>query len=94
LPAFERIAIGGSIPSSLHAEPRATIDADIVLEKLACFRLGGEVSDTQWRDVLGVLESRVGRLDEPYLELWAPRLDVDDLLLRARTTAYGDDPGP
>lgn len=56
---------------------------DTVLSKLEWFRLGGEVSDRQWRDVLGVLKTRAGELDLAYLRQWAGELKVGDLLERA-----------
>jgi hypothetical protein len=56
---------------------------DIVLAKLEWFRMGGEVSDQQWRDILGVLKVQAGRLDLDYLQNWAAELGVLDLLARA-----------
>ena len=56
---------------------------DTVLAKLEWYRLGGEVSDRQWRDVLGVLKTRAGELDLDYLRKWACELNVGDLLERA-----------
>jgi len=56
---------------------------DVVLAKLERYRLGGEVSDGQWRDVLGVLKTRAGELDLDYLHKWAGELKVADLLDRA-----------
>ncbi len=58
-----------------------------VLRKLDWYRRGGEVSDRQWRDVLGVLRARRGSLDEARLDLWAGRLGVAALLERAREEA-------
>jgi hypothetical protein len=56
---------------------------DTVLSKLEWYRMGGEVSDRQWRDILGVLKTRAGELDLEYLRKWAAELHVSDLLERA-----------
>lgn len=56
---------------------------DIVLAKLDWFRLGGDVSDRQWQDILGVLAMQRGRLDDDYLRRSAAELGVADLLERA-----------
>lgn len=53
---------------------------DIILAKLEWFRLGGEVSERQWRDVLGVIRTQGDLLDEAYLRQWATFLNVADLL--------------
>lgn len=55
---------------------------DTILSKLEWYRLGGEVSDRQWRDILGVLKTRAGELDLDYLHQWAMELKVSDLLER------------
>jgi hypothetical protein len=56
---------------------------DTILSKLEWYRMGGEVSDRQWRDILGVLKMRAGGLDLDYLQKWANELKVTDLLERA-----------
>lgn len=60
---------------------------DTILSKLEWYRLGGEVSDRQWRDILGVLKTRAGELDLAYLRHWARELEVSDLLERALSEA-------
>ena len=56
---------------------------DIVLSKLEWFRLGEEVSEQQWRDVIGVLKVRENLLDRKYLQKWAAELGIADLLEKA-----------
>mgnify|MGYP001465354168 CR=1 FL=1 len=56
---------------------------DTILSKLEWYRLGGEVSERQWRDILGVLKTRAGELDLSYLRKWGQELKVADLLERA-----------
>jgi hypothetical protein len=56
---------------------------DTVLQKLVWFKLGGEISERQWNDVLGVLRVQP-ELDEAYLDTWADLFDVMPLLSRAR----------
>ena len=56
---------------------------DTILAKLEWYRMGGEVSDRQWRDILGILKTRTGDLDGEYLRKWAAELHVSDLLERA-----------
>ena len=71
----------------IQAEPERRVfvksPEDIVLRKLHWFRLGGEVSDRQWTDILGVLRTQGDRLDAEYLEHWASHLGLTDLLERA-----------
>lgn len=56
---------------------------DTILSKLEWYRLGGEMSERQWRDILGILKTREGDLDLEYLKKWAKDLKVTDLLERA-----------
>jgi hypothetical protein len=60
---------------------------DIVLLKLEWFRLGDEVSDRQWLDIIGVLKVQQKSLDRKYLSDSATTLGVSDLLTRATKEA-------
>lgn len=53
-----------------------------MLHKLHWFRIGGDVSDRQWADILGVLRIQ-RRIDRAFLRIWADRLDVLALLEHA-----------
>ena len=52
---------------------------DIILAKLEWYRLDGEISERQWRDILGVLKTRADELDQDYLPRGAKALKVCDL---------------
>lgn len=57
---------------------------DVILHKLVWYRLGEEVSDRPWSDVSGILSVQATNLDVEYVDRWARRLGVFDLLQRAR----------
>jgi hypothetical protein len=58
----------------------------IYARMLHWYRAGGEVSERQWSDVLGIIRTQGDRLDRDYLAQWARQLDVGDLLERASAT--------
>jgi len=74
---------------TLHVHP----PEDILLQKLRWFRKGGEVSDRQWRDIVGIVRVQGSHLDRQYLAVNAPRLDVADLLARALEDVIGPPAG-
>jgi len=69
--------------------PKAMVGSpeDTLLAKLEWYRRGGESSERQWSDILGLLRVRTGRLDLAYLAEWARALGVADLLERASRQA-------
>ena len=69
------------------AEAFVATPEDTLLAKLEWYRIGGEVSERQWRDVLGILKVQGGNLDLDYLHKWAGELKIGDLLERALTEA-------
>ncbi|MBN1832701.1 MAG: hypothetical protein JW896_11385 [Deltaproteobacteria bacterium] len=56
---------------------------DIILHKLAWFRKGGNVSEHQWSDVVGVLKVQSEALDKKYLLHWAGKIGILDSLKKA-----------
>ncbi len=62
---------------------------DIILAKLEWYRLGDEISQRQWQDVLGVMKVQGNILDQTYLDTWAGNLGLTDLLERARSGCRG-----
>jgi hypothetical protein len=87
---FDRSEFERAEPVQLFGEPvriRVKTAEDIVLRKLQWYRLGGEISDRQWSDVVGCLETRPRDLD--YLRRWAGELGLSDLLERALVAAKG-----
>ncbi|MEO6594732.1 MAG: hypothetical protein ABIP94_08255 [Planctomycetota bacterium] len=83
---YDRAAMARAVDRQLEPGTRmfhlATAE-DTLLRKLLWFRKGGEVSERQWSDVLGVLRLRQADLDHGYLHDWSQRLGIDDLLAKA-----------
>lgn len=84
---FDQMQLERRETSIIATDPEQSVyvvsPEDIILAKLEWYRLGGEVSERQWRDILGVLKTRAGELDLSYLRKWANELNVSDLLERA-----------
>lgn len=53
---------------------------DVIAQKLRWYRLGGNVSERQWADALGVVKTHRDRLEREYLAETAESLGVTDLL--------------
>jgi len=85
---FDREALGRAQQELLDEAPAARRFSvasleDTVLAKLEWFRMGGEVSERQWSDVVGVLRTAGTAADQAYLRRWAAALGVSTLLERA-----------
>lgn len=94
---FDQQAQGRARPQALDddAEARRFLVAspeDTILAKLEWFRAGGEVSERQWADVVGVARVRSGQTDWDYLKRWAEALGVHDLLDRVRAELGVEEP--
>ncbi len=74
----QSIAVDGDNKKISIATPE-----DIIIQKLDWYRKGDEISDRQWRDVLGILKVQAKNLDQKYLLQWAQTLHLSDLLNRA-----------
>jgi hypothetical protein len=80
--AYDRIAFSRAVRKSLDESPRA-------YDLATAEDVGNEISERQWRDVLGVLQVQGDALDRAYLQHWAHELGLDDLLARALREAEG-----
>jgi len=85
--AFDQVQLTRGLSQSVTRDPERwamlASPEDTVLAKLEWYRLGGEMSDRQWSDSVGVLKVQHDAIDLAYLRHWARLLDVADLLKRA-----------
>jgi hypothetical protein len=72
-----RVAEGSSVEASVCCAE------DIIVAKLEWYRLGGEESEKQWKDVLGVIRLNADGLNLQLLQDSAGEVGVADLLTRA-----------
>ncbi|HXS98043.1 MAG TPA: hypothetical protein VN736_25765 [Candidatus Limnocylindrales bacterium] len=70
--------------TGLSSEPVPFVSPeDILLAKLHWIRLGGGLSEVQWRDVAGIVNNNRATLDRDYLQRSAATLNLLPLLDRA-----------
>jgi hypothetical protein len=58
---------------------------DVLLAKRCWFRQGGERSERQWSDLLGLIRVQGSSLDSGYIDRWIDILAIDDLYRRLRS---------
>lgn len=80
--SFDRRRPQALEPETTHLYQIATAE-DTILHKLEWYREGGEVSERQWDDVVGILKVQGDHLDFDYLRSVAATLGTEDLLSRA-----------
>jgi hypothetical protein len=76
-----------TLSSNLQMVAYVASPEDTILAKLEWYRMGGEVSERQWRDILGVLKVQGKKVDFNYLQSMALELHVGDLLNRVLNDA-------
>ena len=84
---FDHLQMARRSPHVLSTEPEQSAYVasaeNTILAKLEWYQIGGEVSDRQWRDILGVMKVQAGKLDLEYLQRGAKSLRVTDFLDKA-----------
>ncbi len=84
--AFDRSALARAVtievPGALETLRVSSLE-DILLGKLQWYRLGGESSAMQLRDIRRLIELNRDELDTTYLRQWSAVIGVDDLLTSA-----------
>jgi len=92
---FESAQLDRAVTETIWPDPlveaKVSSKEDAILAKLDWFRRGGEVSERQWADVLGIMRVQAGRLDREYLERSATEMDLSSLLSRAFLESDEDD---
>ena len=72
-----------SIPGIPEAHLHIASPEDTILQKLLWYREGGETSERQWNDILGIFKVQGRALDLGYLKEWAEQSGIQDLLAQA-----------
>lgn len=78
--AREELARAREVTTVTGQTFRVVSAEDIVVEKLRWWKLGGGVSDRQWRDAAGVLKIQGARFDREYAKRRADAIGVGELL--------------
>ena len=85
--AFDQHQLKRVVRKSIHPDSDQSIPfsspEDVILAKLEWYRIGEEISERQWLDVLGIFKVMSQDLDYTHLTEWAKQLGISDLLERA-----------
>src|SRR5690348_423664 len=82
LSQLDRRELRKILPAHSETVYVATVE-DTILAKLRWYRASQESSNTQWKDVIGMLATSRNSLDLPYLHAWSDKLGLTDLLQKA-----------
>jgi len=84
---YQRNAIQRKVKDTLEENSDTTFyfssPEDIIINKLIWYKMGGEVSDRQWLDVIGVIKVQGESLDKSYLKDWSQKLQILELMNKA-----------
>jgi hypothetical protein len=84
---YQRNAIQRKLKDTLEENSDTTFyfssPEDIIINKLIWYKMGGEISDRQWLDVIGVIKVQGESLDKSYLKDWSQKLQILELLNKA-----------
>lgn len=86
---FDREEFRRAALMQVDAQHHASVKSpeDTMLRQLLWYRIGGEVSERQWTDVLGIARLQGDRLDRTYLQHWALKLGVQELLEQVQSNS-------
>lgn len=85
---FDNSRFARRVAQNVHGESfDFSSPEDMILAKLEWYKMGGESSDKQWRDILGLLLIQNDKMDREYLKKWADSLGVAHILQRVITEA-------
>jgi hypothetical protein len=85
--AFPRLTMKSLDPAPGSRAYALATPEDTVLAKLRWYKAGREVSERQWQDIVGVMKLQQRRLQIEYLQEWAQRLGLANLLSKALSEA-------
>lgn len=92
--AFAKLVMERAQPTNVGESESSSVQMttaeDIILLKMEWYNLGNRVSQKQWLDILGVFKVQGDALDFKYMQDWASKLGLQDLLDKAFVDAGMD----